>query len=122
MRAFVKKALIGLVERYASHLAAGEVAFESRRSTAGEEERIKTSRVEMDAAITAVADEIDALDAWRDAVCAGIWTKAPETDAGGYGCDGEHDGNHDERCPVAIARVTFFAATDRRRALVPGKP
>src|SRR5678815_4376955 len=118
MKANVKKALIGLIERYASHLAAAEAAFESRgRSTQGEEERVKKSRAEMESAISAVAAELDALDAWRDAECANIWTKAPTMDAGGYGCDGEHDGNHDERCPVAIERKAFFAATDRRRAL-----
>jgi hypothetical protein len=70
-----------------------------------------------------LANEIDALDAWRDAKCAAIRIKAPTSDAGEYGCnvgydgDGEHDGNHDERCPVAVARIAFFAASDRRRAL-----
>jgi hypothetical protein len=72
---------------------------------------------------SAIAEEIDALDAWRDAKCAAIRIKEPTSDAGEYGCDvgydgeGEHDGGHHEACPVAIARAAFFAATDRRRAL-----
>lgn len=124
MRSPIKKPLIGLVELYASHLAAAEAAFESRGcSTQGEEERIKKSRSEMEAAIIAVVDEIEALDAWRDAKCAAIRIKAPETDAGEYGCSvdyhgaGEHDGEHHPQCPVAVARVALFAVSDRRRAL-----
>lgn len=71
----------------------------------------------------AIAAEIEALDAWRDAKCAAIRIRAPETDAGEFGCsvdyhgEGEHDGDHHPDCPVAVARVALFAATDRRRVL-----
>ena len=65
-----------------------------------------------------------ALRAWRDAKCARIWTNVGTMDHGGYGCetsgdgypDNPHDGSHDERCPVAIARANLFAAMDARTA------
>ncbi len=53
-----------------------------------------------------------------------IWTNVGTMDHGGYGCetsgdgypDNPHDGSHDERCPVAIARANLFAAMDARTA------
>jgi hypothetical protein len=127
MKVNVKKALMGLIERYAGRPSAADVAFESRgRSTQGEEERVKTSRTEMEGAVSAVADEIDALDAWRDAKCAKIYVSAPTTDLGWWGCgdgdggDGDADttgSNHADTCPVEIARKAMIAASDRRRAL-----
>ncbi len=75
----------------------------------------------------AIEAEIAALDAWRDAACAKIWTNVGTMDHGGYGCESNnnedepppHDnsGIHDERCPVEVARKALFAATDRRRSI-----
>jgi hypothetical protein len=52
-----------------------------------------------------LANEIDALDAWRDAVCS--------DSQAGHGCE---DG-HEDSCPVEIARKALIAASDRRLAL-----
>jgi hypothetical protein len=54
----------------------------------------------------AIAAELDAIDAWRVALCDGRFARR--------GCEWAHD----ERCPVAIARTALFAATDARRAQI----
>ena len=69
---------------------------------------LRARLVRPDAVVSVLLDCAEALETWRDAVCARVG------DIGAGACNGD---NHIETCPVGIARQGLIAADDQRRKL-----
>lgn len=61
-----------------------------------------------------VADEMDAVDAWHDAVCTNVQELGPAT-SGWYACNSGPEEHHADTCPVEIAHKAMIMASCKRR-------